>query len=203
MPQTGKATPACGELNGRREGDNPPREGSIKLKQAVVWLTGLSGAGKTTLARALGQWLLAAGHQVHVLDGDELRAASPELGFDHGSRHRHILRTASLAADLEDKGAIVVVSLISPYRASRQLAREMCREFIEVYVDTSLEECERRDPKGLYRRARAGQIVNFTGVDDVYEPPEAPEIRIPTAGIAVEQSVKLLVDAIGNRLASR
>ena len=170
------------------------------MQQGVVWLTGLPGAGKTTLARALGNWLLAVGQKAHVLDGDELRAAYPEVGFDHDSRHRHILRTAGLAADLEEKGAIVVVSLISPYRASRQQARELCRHFIEVYVDASLEECERRDPKGLYRRARAGEIIHFTGVSDVYEPPEAPEIQVPTAGIAVDQSVGLLVEGIRSRL---
>ena len=113
------------------------------MQQGVVWLTGLPGAGKTTLALALGNWLLAEGHAARVLDGDELRAAYPGVGFDHDSRHRHILRTASLAADLEDKGSIAVVSLISPYRASRQQARELCRHFIEVYVDASLEERER------------------------------------------------------------
>lgn len=167
------------------------------MKQGVIWFTGLSGAGKTTLARALGDWLLTEGHKVHLLDGDVLRAACPALGFDHCSRHRHILRTASLAAELEGKGAIVVASLISPYRESRQQARQLCKSFIEVYVDASLEECERRDPKGLYRRARAGEIVNFTGVDDAYEPPQKAEIQVPTAGIPVDQSVKLLIEGVG------
>ena len=166
------------------------------MKQGVVWLTGLSGAGKTTLAHALRDWLSASGYLVQVLDGDVLRAANPQIGFDRDSRLRHIVSTARLAADLAADGAIVLVSLISPYREVRQQAREMCHEFIEVYVDASLEECERRDPKGLYRRARAGEIANFTGVSDVYEAPESPDIRVPTMGMPVDLSVKVLLEGI-------
>ena len=172
----------------------------VKVRQAVIWLTGLSGAGKTTLARALERGLCDAGCGVKVLDGDDLRAAVPGIGFDHDARHRHILNTAGLAADLEAQGMLVVVSLISPYRESRRQAREKCKNFLEVYVDTPLDECERRDPKGLYCRARSGEIGNFTGISDVYEAPENPEIRVPTIGLSENQSADLLLEQIRARL---
>lgn len=163
----------------------------------VVWLTGLSGAGKTTLAQHLCRHFIAQGRRVEHLDGDRVRAVSP-TGFSRRERDEHILRVGRIAAGLEQEGVLVVASFISPYRMTRENVRQMCRRFIEVYVNTSLEECERRDAKGLYRRARLGDIRNFTGVNDPYEPPENPDVVISTAGDSPQESLKRLRDMLGD-----
>jgi len=144
-----------------------------------VWLTGLPAAGKTTIARELESRLAARGREVELLDGDEVRKGlSSDLGFDRRSRESHARRVAFVAKVLVRHGAVPIVALISPYRASRADARREIGRFVEVYVATPLEVCETRDPKGLYRRARAGEIREMTGIDDPYEPPETPEIRV-------------------------
>ena len=155
--------------------------GFLPPRPAVVWLTGLSGAGKTTIAAELVSRLTARGAAVESLDGDALRSALPGTGFSRAERDAHVRRVGYLASRLEAHGVVVVASLISPYRDSRAAVRALCSTFVEVHVATALEECERRDPKGLYRRARAGEITQFTGVDDPYEPPAAPEIVVDTA----------------------
>jgi len=163
---------------------------------AVVWFTGLSGAGKSTIANLVEQKLHAEGRHTYVLDGDNVRhGLNRDLGFTEADRVENIRRIAETAKLFVDAGLIVLVSFISPYRADRQSARALVQEgeFIEVYVDTPLEECERRDPKGLYRRAREGRIRHFTGVDAPYEPPEAPEIHLPTAGTTPETLAERVV----------
>jgi bifunctional enzyme CysN/CysC len=152
-------------------------------KPVVLWFTGLSGAGKSTIANLVEKRLHAQGRHTMTLDGDNVRhGLNRDLGFTEADRVENIRRVAEVSKLFVEAGTIVLVSFISPYRAERMLARECVEadEFIEIYVDTPVDECRRRDPKGLYQRADAGQIRNFTGIDAPYEPPEAPEIHLPT-----------------------
>ncbi len=154
-----------------------------------LWMTGLPSAGKTTIGRALVARLKARGWHVELLDGDEIRRGlSADLGFDRASREAHAGRVAFVAKLLARNGAIPIVALISPYRTSRARARAEIGRFVEVYVSTPLAVCEERDVKGLYRRARAGEIHEMTGVDDPYEPPEHPEIVVDAVKLTPEQS---------------
>jgi bifunctional enzyme CysN/CysC len=154
-------------------------------RPCCVWFTGLSGAGKSTIANRLEQRLFAAGRHTYLLDGDNVRhGLNRDLGFTEADRAENIRRVAEVARLMVDAGLIVLVAFIAPFRAERRLARELFTEgeFIEVFVDTPLEECERRDPKGLYAKARRGALPNFTGIDSPYEPPESPEIHLVTTG---------------------
>lgn len=154
-----------------------------RQKPCVIWFTGLSGAGKSTLANALERALFERGHHCYLLDGDNVRhGLNRDLGFSDADRVENIRRIAEVAKLLVDAGLIAMTAFISPFRADRQLARDLlpADEFIEVHVATSLAVCEQRDPKGLYRKARAGQIPNFTGIDSAYEAPVNPELVIDT-----------------------
>ena len=175
--------------------DKPARSAQKNQKACVLWLTGLSGAGKSTTANAVEQRLYALGRHSYVLDGDNLRhGLTKDLGFTAADRVENVRRIAEVAKLFVDAGLIVLVSMISPFRDERLMARRMMEEgeFIEVFVDAPLEVCEQRDPKGLYRKARAGQIKNFTGIDSAYEPPENPDIVLKTG----ERSVDELADQI-------
>jgi len=143
-----------------------------------VWLTGLSGAGKTTICSALYTELLARGFRVEVLDGDVIRKLfCSDLGFSKEDRDENIRRIGLVAELLTRNGVVVLISAISPYRAAREEVRARIGDFIEVYVNTPLEVCEQRDPKGLYKKARRGEIAGFTGIDDPYEAPLAPDVE--------------------------
>lgn len=159
----------------------------------VIWLTGLSASGKTSIADKLYQTLLAKSFNVERLDGEKTRAMFPKMGFTKPARNMHIKRTGLLASLLEKNKVIVVASFISPYRSSRNFVRKICNNFIEVYVDTPLEECERRDPKGLYKKARQGIIKLFTGIDDPYEKPENPELTLNTKDTSYEECAKQII----------
>ena len=175
--------------------DKPARSAQKNQKACVLWLTGLSGAGKSTTANAVEQRLHALGRHSYVLDGDNLRhGLTKDLGFTTVDRVENVRRIAEVAKLFVDAGLIVLVSVISPFRDEREMARRMMEqgEFIEVFVDAPLEVCEQRDPKGLYRKARAGEIKNFTGIDSPYEPPENPEVVLKTA----ERSVDELADQV-------
>ena len=153
---------------------------------ATVWFTGLSGSGKSTVAAACERSLVEAGRPAYVLDGDNLRhGLNGDLGFSAADRAENVRRVGHVARLLADAGVVALVPLISPYRADRDLVRALHAEadlaFVEVYVDTPIELCEQRDPKGLYAKARAGEISGFTGVDDPYEPPERPELVLQPA----------------------
>ena len=161
----------------------------------VVWLTGLPGCGKTTIARLLEKELRKRNEKVEVLDGDEVRRnLSPKLGFSAEERNLHNRRVIYMSKLLMRNGVNVIVSLISPYRATRQYARSQLEHFIEVYVKASLEECIRRDPKGLYKRALAGEIKNFTGIDDPYEEPQNPEVVVDTERETPQESVQKILE---------
>jgi bifunctional enzyme CysN/CysC len=155
-----------------------------KLQEPVcLWLTGLPAAGKSTIANALEKRLFAAGHHTSMLDGDDIRLGlNKDLGFSEADRIENIRRVSEVARLLVDAGLIVIVSFISPYRAQRDRARSLFEpgEFLEIFVDTPLRECERRDPKGLYAKARRGELKNFTGIDSPYEPPVSPEVHLQT-----------------------
>lgn len=159
----------------------------------VIWLTGLSASGKTTIGGVLSENLKILGHRVEHLDGDIVRKMFPGTGFTREERDRHIKRIGYLSAMLEKHDVFVIASFISPYREARAFVRSLCNNFIEVYISTPLEECEKRDPKGLYKKARTGEITNFTGIDDPYEVPENPEIEIDTTGISVEDAVNRIL----------
>ncbi|RLT87747.1 MULTISPECIES: adenylyl-sulfate kinase [unclassified Ketobacter] len=171
----------------------------IKQKGATLWFTGLSGSGKSTVAVALEQKLYELGHLSYRLDGDNIRLGiNKNLGFSAEDRAENIRRIGEIAKLFADTGVITLSSFISPYREDRNRVRAIHDTagltFIEVFVDCPLEEVERRDPKGLYKKARAGEIKNFTGIDDPYEAPEAPEIHLSTAAMTVEEEVNLIVD---------
>ncbi len=165
---------------------------------AVVWLTGLSGSGKSTVAAALERQLTEAGQPVARLDGDNVRhGLCADLGFSADDRDENIRRIGEVAVLMADAGLVALVPVISPYRAGRARARSVAEaaglRFVEVFVDTPIDECERRDPKGLYAKARAGEIRGFTGVDDPYESPEAPELRlVPSDGDPAAQAARIV-----------
>ncbi len=161
-----------------------------------MWLTGLPGSGKTTIATIVAERLRSAGRRVEHLDGDVLRARFGATGFERPDREVYLGRVGALAAGLEAEGAVVVASLVSPYRASRDAIRARCGRFMEVFVATPLDECERRDPKGMYARARRGEILHFTGVDDPYEPPLRPELTIDTMTMTAGEAAELILDRL-------
>lgn len=157
------------------------RERSLGQRGAIVWLTGLSGAGKSTIAARVDHELVARGKHSYILDGDNLRfGLCRDLGFSPEDRAENVRRLGEAARLLQDAGLVVLVAAISPYRDDRRQVRARVPEgrFVEVFVDAPLAVCEARDPKGLYRRARAGEIAGFSGIDAPYEPPEAPELRL-------------------------
>ena len=165
-------------------------------RPAVLWFTGLSGAGKSTIANLVQRRLHAMGRHTYVLDGDNVRLGlCKDLGFTPAARVENTRRVAEVARLMVDAGLIVLVALISPYRAERAMARAMVEadEFCEVFVDTPLEVAESRDPKGLYRKARAGELANFTGVDAAYEMPESPDLRIDTTRVSVEAAADRVI----------
>ncbi len=163
----------------------------------TIWLTGLPCSGKTTLGRAVAERLLAAGGKVELLDGDALRRdLCKDLGFSRSDREENIRRIGSLAEALARNGVVAVVSVVSPYRAMRDEIRSGSSDFIEVYVNAPLAVCEVRDVKGMYRRARLGELTGFTGVDDPYEPPLNPEVECQKDRETVEESVEKILRAL-------
>jgi adenylyl-sulfate kinase len=163
--------------------DRAQRWGALGHPGATVWMTGLPASGKSTVAAAVEARLVGEGRPAYVLDGDNLRhGLNGDLGFSAEDRAENVRRTAEVSALLADAGVVVLVALVSPYRADRAAARAVHEQrelpFLEVHVATSLQECERRDTKGLYARARAGELQHLTGVDDPYEPPDAPDVVV-------------------------
>ncbi len=176
--------------------DKAARTGLNIHRPGVVWLTGLSGAGKSTIANVVEAKLHSLGVRTYLLDGDNVRhGLNRDLGFTDADRVENIRRIAEVTGLMVDAGLVVLVSFISPFRAERQLARDRVEadEFIEVHVDASVELAESRDPKGLYAKARAGELTNFTGVDSPYEPPESPEVYIDTAALSPEAAAELVI----------
>lgn len=167
----------------------------------VIWLTGLSGAGKSSIANALELALCDANRHTYLLDGDNVRLGlCHDLGFSDKDRIENIRRISEVAKLFLDAGLIVITAFISPFLRDRALARDVigAENFIEVFVDTPLSECERRDPKGLYKKARQGLIKNFTGIDSAYEPPENPQIRINTLEDDLQTAAQRIIDFINN-----
>jgi len=178
-----------------------PLRAALKQQQpCCVWFTGLSGSGKSSIANRLEQRLYAAGRHTYLLDGDNIRhGLNRDLGFTEADRAENIRRVAEVARLMVDAGLVVLVAFISPFRAERRLARDLFAEgeFVEVFVDTPIEECERRDPKGLYAKARSGALPNFTGIDSPYERPQSPEVHLITAGRSPEECAEQVFARLG------
>jgi len=174
------------------------REALLGQRGGVVWFTGLSGSGKSTVARAVETNLAATGRLVYVLDGDNVRhGLCADLGFSAADRTENIRRLAHVAALFVDAGVLVLTAFISPFRADRALARTLLGDdFLEVFVDASLATCEQRDPKGLYKKARAGEIREFTGISSPYEPPERPELVLPNGDRSLTENTAAVVDLL-------
>ena len=172
------------------------RERLLHQRGVTLWLTGLSASGKSTIAMATEALLVERGHLAYVLDGDNVRhGLNKNLGFAPEDRTENIRRVAEVAKLVTEAGAIVLTSFISPYRADRDASRALFEkgDFAEVFVQASIEVCESRDPKGLYKKARAGEIPEFTGISAPYEEPEKPEVRLETGSLSVEESAEKLV----------
>lgn len=166
------------------------------MKPVVIWLLGLSGAGKTTLAQRLALHYGSQGIKTTLLDGDVVRARKPQAGFARADRLEHLKAVALEASQLEKSGDVVLGAFITPYEEARSFLRQTCQNYIEVWVDTALEDCERRDVKGLYGKARRGEIAHFTGVSDVFERPTRVDIHLKTADRSVEETVQELVERL-------
>ncbi len=162
-------------------------------RPAVLWFTGLSGSGKSTIAARVHAELGGKGEAVEHLDGDTIRDIFPQTGFARADRDAHVRRVGFVASRLERHGVIVIASLISPYEESRRFVRGLCANFIEIYVATPLEECEKRDVKGLYARARRGELAGFTGLDDPYEVPVSPDVVLDTRSLSVDEAVAVVI----------
>jgi adenylylsulfate kinase len=167
-------------------------------KAFVLWLTGLSGSGKSTIGDKIFDRIAANGHKVEKLDGDVMRSHFPSTGFTKQARDEHIKRVGFMSSRLEKHGVIVIASFISPYQETRKFVRDLCENFVEVHVKASLEECEKRDVKGLYKKARAGEIRDFTGIDAPYEEPSTAEIVVDTANQTVDESLATILNYIQN-----
>ncbi|MGF1757432.1 adenylyl-sulfate kinase [Photobacterium sagamiensis] len=182
--------------------DKAYRSEQKKQKPCVMWFTGLSGAGKSTVAGALESRLAELGYHTYLLDGDNVRhGLCRDLGFSSEDRRENIRRIGEVAKLMADAGLIVLTAFISPHREERQLVRELLPEgeFLEVFVDTPLGECEKRDPKGLYKKARAGEIKQFTGIDSEYQAPEHPEIHLQAGDKSVAELVELSLCSLKER----
>jgi adenylyl-sulfate kinase len=191
------------QIAGQMAKPSIPRE---RPRGFVLWMTGLPASGKSTLATLAKRMLEERGRYVELLDGDEVRKGlSSDLGLSREDREEHARRVSYLAKVLARNGVISIVALISPYRSSRLRARELIGEqdFVEVYVKASLAACEKRDPKGLYAKARRGEITNMTGIQDPYEPPLSPEIVVDTELAEPEQSAMALMAMLRERLGSK
>jgi adenylyl-sulfate kinase len=167
-----------------------------KQKPCILWFTGLSGAGKSTVADAVEQKLFELGHHTYLLDGDNVRhGLNKDLGFSDADRVENIRRIGEMAKLFADAGLIVMSAFISPFRSDRKMVRDLVedKEFVEVYISTPLSTCEERDPKGLYKKARSGQIKNFTGIDSEYEAPESAEVMLNTAELDVNECVDRVI----------
>jgi len=165
-----------------------------------LWMTGLSGAGKSTLANALEQELNKQGKHTYILDGDNLRhGLNSDLGFTEADRNENVRRAAEAAQLLVDAGLIVIVGLISPFKKERNWARSLFKDnqFKEIYISTSLQECEQRDTKGLYQKVRQGEIKDFTGIDSPYEAPDNPDVMIDTENRTVDECVHMIINKVG------
>lgn len=178
------------------EVDKGSRAKALNQKPSVIWLTGLSGSGKSTVANLLEKKLFEQKRKTYLLDGDNVRhGLCGDLGFDDKARVENIRRISEVAKLFVDSGTILITAFISPFKADRDFCRSLLAdgEFIEVFVDTPLEVCEQRDPKGLYKKARAGEIKHFTGIDSDYDVPEAPAIHVKTAEQDIEACAKQIV----------
>jgi adenylylsulfate kinase len=180
------------------------RETLLKQKGCTLWFTGLSGSGKSTIAFTLEHALVQMGKLAYVLDGDNIRhGLNKNLGFSAEDREENIRRIAEVARLFADAGVITLTSFISPYRKDRNLVRKLHEEgklpFLEIYVSTPIATCESRDPKGLYRKARAGQLTSFTGIDDPYEKPASPELTIDASKTSPQEATVLLLNMLEQR----
>jgi adenylylsulfate kinase len=172
-----------------------------RQKPCILWFTGYSGSGKSTIANALEQRLAELEQHTYLLDGDNIRhGLNKELGFNDADRIENIRRVGEVSKLFVDAGLIVISAFISPFREERQMVRELVEdgEFFEVFMGTPLETCEQRDPKGLYKKARAGEIKNFTGIDSTYEPPVNPEVTLDTSSMTVEECVTRVIEHLNN-----
>jgi len=178
------------------------RAAQKEQKPCMVWFTGLSGAGKSTVANALDSMLFEHKKHTYLLDGDNVRhGLTRDLGFSSQDRIENIRRIGEVGKLFVDAGLIVLSAFISPFRSDRQMVRTLfpLGEFIEVHINTGLSVCEQRDPKGLYKKARAGEIKNFTGIDSQYEPPESPELLIDAGALSVDECAKVVFDYLNSR----
>ena len=169
----------------------------LNQKPSILWFTGLSGSGKSTIANAVQFELFKRGRKTYLLDGDNVRhGLNKDLGFSEQDRIENIRRIGEVAKLFVDSGLIVLSAFISPFKSDRQIARSLVKydEFIEVFIDTPLEVCEQRDPKGLYKKARDGAIKNFTGISSPYEAPEEPQIHIKTDEHSIEECVDIVIN---------
>lgn len=182
--------------------DKSVRAARNRQRPGVLWFTGLSGSGKSTIAGLVEQRLFERGHAVYLLDGDNIRhGLNRDLGFDEPARIENIRRISEVSRLFVDAGLIVLTAFISPFRSDRQQVRALLEpgEFVEIFVDAPLSVCEQRDPKGLYRRARRGEIHHFTGIDSPYEAPEAPELTLPSGEHEPEECADMVLAMLTQR----